>query len=132
MIPPIKQNYDAVVGDTTIIANRSSKVDFTLPYTESGVAMVVPYKNDKSKNIWAFLKPLTWDLWLAIGCFFVFIVMVVRILEHRINEDFRGPAAHQIGTSFWFSFSTMVFAQSKLPSLIIDPMQPLIYVNGYT
>lgn len=106
------QNYDAVVGDTTILANRSLHVDFTLPYTESGVAMLVPYEDNKSKNAWVFLKPLTWDLWLTIGCFFVFIALVVWILEHRINEDFGGPATHQVGTSLWFSFSTMVFAQS--------------------
>ncbi|KAF8035045.1 hypothetical protein BT93_C1157 [Corymbia citriodora subsp. variegata] len=109
----IYQNYDALVGDTTIIANRSLYVDFTLPYTESGVAMLVPYKDNKSKNAWVFLKPLTWDLWLTIGCFFVFIALVVWILEHRINEDFRGPASYQVDTSFWFSFSTMVFAQRE-------------------
>ncbi|KAF8015220.1 hypothetical protein BT93_H0889 [Corymbia citriodora subsp. variegata] len=107
------QNYDAVVGDMTIIANRSSYVEFTLPYTESGVSMLVPYKDNKSKNAWVFLKPLTWDLWLTTGCFFVFIALVVWILEHQINEDFRGPASHQVGTSFWFSFSTMVFAQRE-------------------
>ncbi|KAF8034730.1 hypothetical protein BT93_C0902 [Corymbia citriodora subsp. variegata] len=109
----INQNYDAVVGDTTILANRSLYVEFTLPYTESGVAMLVPYKDNKSNNAWVFLKPLTWDLWLATGCFFVFIALVVWILEHRINEDFRGPATHQVGTSLWFSFSTMVFAHGE-------------------
>ncbi|KAF8031105.1 hypothetical protein BT93_D0333 [Corymbia citriodora subsp. variegata] len=106
-------NYDAVVGDMTIIANRSSYVEFTLPCTESGVVMLVPYKDNKSKNAWVFLKPLTRDLWLTTGCFFVFIAMVVWILEHRINEDFRGPVSHQLGTSFSFSFSTMVFAQRE-------------------
>ncbi|KAF8019805.1 hypothetical protein BT93_G0484 [Corymbia citriodora subsp. variegata] len=107
------QNYDAVVSDMTIRANRSLYVEFTLPYTESMGAMLVPYKNNKSKNAWVFLKPLTWDLWLTTGCFFVFIALVVWILEHQINEDFGGPAAHQVGTSLWFSFSTMVFAQRE-------------------
>ncbi|KAG6409700.1 hypothetical protein SASPL_127742 [Salvia splendens] len=60
--------FDAAVGDVTIIANRSKYVDFTMPYTES---------------------------------------------EHRINEDFRGPLWHQVGTIFWFSFSTMVFASKE-------------------
>ncbi|KAL3498141.1 hypothetical protein ACH5RR_040873 [Cinchona calisaya] len=32
--------FDAVVGDVTIIANRSKYVDFSLPFTESGVSMV--------------------------------------------------------------------------------------------
>jgi hypothetical protein len=33
-----------------------------------------------------------------------------------MNEDFQGPLSHQIGTSFWFSFSTMVFAHSNFAS----------------
>ncbi|PRQ27361.1 putative periplasmic binding protein-like I [Rosa chinensis] len=105
--------YDAAVGDLTIRANRSLYIDFTLPFTESGVSMIVPIKDDKNKNAWVFLKPLTWDLWLTSGCFFIFIGFVVWVLEHRINEDFRGPPLHQIGTSFWFSFSTMVFAHRE-------------------
>ncbi|XWS26124.1 hypothetical protein CRYUN_Cryun26dG0004000 [Craigia yunnanensis] len=105
--------YDAVVGDTTIVANRSRYVDFTLPYTESGVSMIVPITDSKRKNAWVFLKPLTWDLWVTSACFFVFIGFVVWVLEHRINEDFRGPPLYQAGTSFWFSFSTMVFAHRE-------------------
>lgn len=105
-----------MVGDTTIIANRSNYVDFTLPYTESGVTMVVPINDNNRKNAWVFLKPLTWDLWMASGCFFVFIGFVVWVLEHRVNDEFRGPPLHEIGTSLWYSFSTMVFAQSEFPS----------------
>ncbi|XP_073262470.1 glutamate receptor 2.8-like [Populus alba] len=107
------KKFDAVVGDTTIIFNRSRYVDFTLPYTESGVSMIVPIVDTNSKNAWVFLKPLTWDLWVTSFCFFIFIGFVIWVLEHRINEDFRGPASHQAGTSFWFSFSTMVFAQRE-------------------
>ncbi|XP_062157786.1 glutamate receptor 2.7-like [Alnus glutinosa] len=107
------KNFDAVVGDITIIANRSKFVDFTLPYTESGVSMVVPVKDNRSKNAWVFLKPLTWDLWMTSGCFFIFIGFVVWVLEHRINDDFRGPPLHQIGTSLWYTFSTMVFAHRE-------------------
>ncbi|XWS26125.1 hypothetical protein CRYUN_Cryun26dG0004100 [Craigia yunnanensis] len=132
-------NYDAVVGDTTILANRSLFVDFTLPYTESGVSMVVPIRDNKEKNAWVFLKPLTWNLWATSGCFFVFIGFIVWVLEHRINEDFRGPPAHQVGTIFWFSFSTMVFAHrervvSNLARfvIIIWSFVVLILIQSYT
>ena len=107
------QNFDAVVGDVTIIANRSQYVDFTLPYTESGVSMIVPIRDNKSNNAWVFLRPLTWDLWVTSFFSFVWIGFVVWVLEHRINEDFRGPPSHQTGMIFWFSFSTMVFAHSN-------------------
>ena len=116
-----EQEFDAVVGDITIVFNRSNYVDFTLPYTESGVSMIVPIKDSKKRNAWVFLQPLTWDLWVTSGCFFIFIGFVVWVLEHRVNEDFRGPAGQQVGTSFWFSFSTMVFSQSnKCPINFLD------------
>ncbi|XWS31184.1 hypothetical protein CRYUN_Cryun23aG0055600 [Craigia yunnanensis] len=132
-------NYDAVVGDTTIVANRSLYVDFTLPYTESGVSMIVPIRDNRKKNEWVFLKPLTWDLWVTSGCFFIFIGFVVWVLEHRINEDFRGPPAHQVGTMLWFSLSTMVFAHrervvSNLARfvIIIWCFVVLILIQSYT
>ncbi|KAJ4952014.1 hypothetical protein NE237_028846 [Protea cynaroides] len=107
------QNYDAVVGDTTILANRSFFVDFTMPYTESGVAMVVPIRGNRQKNAWVFLKPLQMDLWLTTGAFFVITGFVVWVIEHRINREFRGPPAEQVGIIFWFSFSTLVFAHKE-------------------
>ncbi|KAF6142545.1 hypothetical protein GIB67_039509 [Kingdonia uniflora] len=83
-------NYDIVVGDITIIANCSLYADFSLPFTESGVLMVVPVKGDERKNAWIFLKPLTLELWFATSAFVIFIGFVVWILEHRVNDEFRG------------------------------------------
>ncbi|KAL6215323.1 hypothetical protein ACLB2K_014754 [Fragaria x ananassa] len=106
--------YDAAVGDITIRANRSLHVDFTIPYTESGISMVVPTTdNNVPKSTWVFLKPFTLELWVTSGCFFIFVGFVVWVLEHRINDDFRGPPRQQMGTSLWYSFSTMVFAQRE-------------------
>ncbi|KAL7159593.1 hypothetical protein ABFS83_01G038200 [Erythranthe nasuta] len=131
--------YDAVAGDVTILGNRSQYVDFTLPYTESGVSMVVPIQDDKSKNSLAFLKPLTWRLWLTSFCSFIFIGFCIWTLEHRTNEEFYGTAWHQVGMIFWFPFSTMVFAhKEKVESnwgrslLIIWFFLVLILTQSYT
>ncbi|KAG9456023.1 hypothetical protein H6P81_000531 [Aristolochia fimbriata] len=107
------QKYDAVVGDATITANRSLYVDFSLPYTDSGVSMVVPIKDDNKKSAWVFLKPLSRNLWLMTGVAFILTGFVVWLLEHRINPDFRGPPSQQVGMIFWFSFSTLVFAHKE-------------------
>lgn len=108
------QKYDAVVGDVTIRANRSQYVDFTLPFTESGVSMVVPIKDWRRKDASAFMKPLTPNLWIASGAFFVFTGCVVWLLEHRINDEFNsGQASDQIGKVFYFSFSTIVFQHKE-------------------
>ncbi|KAI3473030.1 hypothetical protein Pfo_030113 [Paulownia fortunei] len=132
-------NYDAVAGDVTIVANRSEYVDFTLPYTESGVSMVVPIQDDKSKNAWVFVKPLTWELWLTTFCSFVFIGFLIWILEHPRNRDFKGTFWYQVGTIFLFAFSTVVFAhKEKVRSnlskcvLVIWFLVVLILTQSYT
>ncbi|KAL3746131.1 hypothetical protein ACJRO7_015135 [Eucalyptus globulus] len=133
------QKVDAVVGDTTITANRSSYVDFTLPYLESGVAMVVAIKDDERRNMWIFLKPLSWNLWLTICVAFISTGFVVWLLEHRTNEEFRGRRRQQLSVIFWFSFSTLVFAhREKIGNnltrlvLIVWVFVVLILTQSYT
>ncbi|XP_031252118.1 glutamate receptor 2.8-like [Pistacia vera] len=128
------QVYDAVVGDVEIVANRSTYVDFTLPYSESGVSMVVLMKDDEKKDFWIFLKPLSLDLWLTTGLVFILTGLVIWVLEHRINTEFRGPPEHQLGTIFWFSFSTLVFAHMKQLWPSFDDVQEIKkhdYFVGY-
>ncbi|XVE49961.1 hypothetical protein DITRI_Ditri01bG0123600 [Diplodiscus trichospermus] len=133
------QNIDAAVGDITILANRSRIVDFTLPYLQSHVSMVVKIKDDERKNMWIFLKPLSWDLWLTTGAAFICTGLVVWFLEHRINNEFRGSPQQQVGTVFWFSFSILVFAhREKIMNnlsrfvLIIWIFVVLILTQSYT
>ncbi|KAK6163968.1 hypothetical protein DH2020_000832 [Rehmannia glutinosa] len=98
------QNYDAAVGDITILSKRSAYVDFTVPYTESGVGVVVKLDDG---DPWFFLKPLSADLWVTSACFFFLTGFIVWLVEHRINEEFQGPPAQQIGTALWFAASTL-------------------------
>ncbi|XP_048328099.2 glutamate receptor 1.2 isoform X2 [Ziziphus jujuba] len=129
-------NYDAIVADTTIMSERSPYVDFTMPYTEIGVGMVVRNEN---KNMWIFLKPLSLDFWLTTASFFIIIGFIVWIFEHPINQEFQGSPSQQIGTVLWFSFSTLVFAhREKLLSnfskfiVIVWVFVVLILTSSYT
>ncbi|MCD7470993.1 hypothetical protein HAX54_011250 [Datura stramonium] len=133
------KDYDAVVGDVTILASRSEYVDFTLPFLESSISAVVPVKNDDRKNAWIFLKPLKSELWITTGAFFVFIGFVVWVLEHPVNKDFRGPKRKQVGMIFWFSFSTLVFAHRERVTsnlsrfvLIVWVFVVLVLTSSYT
>ncbi|GAY51630.1 hypothetical protein CUMW_135640 [Citrus unshiu] len=81
------KEFDAVVGDTTITANRSLYVDFTLPYTDMGIGMIVPI--DQSNNIWIFLKPLEPNLWLTTAALFLWTGFVVWIIERPVNDEFQ-------------------------------------------
>ncbi|KAK0588514.1 hypothetical protein LWI29_001890 [Acer saccharum] len=105
------KEIDAAVGDISITANRSLYVDFTLPFSDMGIGMIMPtYQNNM---MWIFLKPLQADLWLTSAAFFVFTGFVVWIIEHPVNDEFQGSLAHQIGMVFRYSFSTLVFAHRE-------------------
>ncbi|XP_023537857.1 glutamate receptor 2.1-like [Cucurbita pepo subsp. pepo] len=132
-------NFDALVGDLTIRANRSKYIDYTLPFAESGVSLVVPIKSVKNTNAWVFIQPLKGRLWSLTGGFFLIMALVVWVLEHRINEDFRGHPLNQICTSLWYSFSTMVFAHREITfnnwtrfAVIIWLFVVLIITQSYT
>ncbi|CAA2958088.1 Hypothetical predicted protein [Olea europaea subsp. europaea] len=84
----LDQVFDIVVGDTTIWGPRADYVDFSLPYSEPGVVLVV--KNKKPLDMWIFVKPLRWNLWLTIIIACIFMGIVLRILEHTVpntNEE---------------------------------------------
>ncbi|KAK7856104.1 glutamate receptor 3.6 [Quercus suber] len=104
--------YDAAIGDIAIITNRTKIVDFTQPYVESGLVVVAPVTRLNS-NAWAFLRPFTPMMWGVTAIFFLIVGAVVWILEHRINDEFRGPPKKQVVTVLWFSLSTLFFAHKE-------------------
>lgn len=94
------QVYDAAIGDIAITTNRTRMVDFTQPFIESGLVVVVPVRK-QSSNAWAFLRPFTPRMWAVTGIFFLIVGAVVWILEHRLNDEFRGPPRKQVVTILW-------------------------------
>ncbi|KAJ7944038.1 Glutamate receptor [Quillaja saponaria] len=104
--------FDAAVGDITITTNRTRMADFTQPFVESGLVVVAPVKKLDS-TAWAFLRPFSLMMWCLTAFSFLAVGAVVWILEHRLNDDFRGPPGRQVVTVLWFSFSTMFFAHKE-------------------
>lgn len=94
------QAFDAVVGDIAIVTNRTKIVDFTQPYIESGLVVVTPVRRLNSSP-WAFMRPFTFLMWVVTAVFFVVVGVVVWILEHKLNDDFRGPPKKQLITILW-------------------------------
>jgi glutamate receptor, ionotropic, plant len=97
------QKYDIAVGDITIRYDRSLYVDFTLPYTESGIAMVVPVKESINKNAWILLKPLTPGMWFATILLSIYTCIVIWSSELLgENENVRAPIRQQLATMIHF------------------------------
>ncbi|CAI5516262.1 unnamed protein product [Closterium sp. Naga37s-1] len=96
------KEYDGAVGDITVTADRAQTVDFTQPFMESGLGLVVPVLQGDPANPWAFLYPFTGSMWALMIASIVFTAAVIWYLEHNQNLDFGGgPYHHQLTTSLW-------------------------------
>ncbi|KAI3965654.1 hypothetical protein MKX01_010611 [Papaver californicum] len=108
------KKFDAVVGDVTITANRSKYVEFSQPYTESGVRMIIRRTDENLTNRpWWFLGSWSKDLWFTTIAFFLSTGFSVWIFEKGKNPEFQGPLSQQLGKYLSFSFSITVFAHKE-------------------
>ncbi|KAJ9548523.1 hypothetical protein OSB04_021066 [Centaurea solstitialis] len=128
-----KVELDAVIGDTTIVSYRTPLMDFTLPYTEPGIVMLVPIKDSKLNGIWVFIKPLKWDLWCTIIGACLFVGLAIRILERNGNPQWR------TGLFFCFPMLILAFPERKIVAnkwsrfvLVIWLFMAYIIMQGYT
>ncbi|KAL6206663.1 hypothetical protein ACLB2K_023910 [Fragaria x ananassa] len=106
------KTYDAIVGDMTVLVERIDKVEFTQPYLESGLAMIVPDISDEEET-WMFMKPFTWQMWVVTGAVLIYTTFIVWFLEVPSSPDLKGSLKSQIAFATWFTFSSLFFAHRE-------------------
>ncbi|CAI9782035.1 unnamed protein product [Fraxinus pennsylvanica] len=106
------KKFAAAVGDITILTNRSKSVEFTLPFMESDLQMMVPVKSEPQMAL-MFVKPFTRNMWMVTLAILFYTMFVVWFIEHQTNEEFKGSRKHQLGTAMWFTFSSLFFVHKE-------------------
>ncbi|CAL5346127.1 unnamed protein product [Camellia sinensis] len=106
------KTYDAIVGDTTILADRFELVRFTQSFLSSGLPMIVLVKTEEAKAS-TFIKPFTIEMWIVTALLMIYTMFVVWFLEHQSNPEFRGPWKTQLSTTMWFTFSSLFFSHRE-------------------
>ncbi|KAK9085450.1 hypothetical protein Sjap_025861 [Stephania japonica] len=101
------KTFDMVVGDTSILAQRCDHAEFSQPWSDSGIRMVM-YKKKVNNNVWLVVKPFTKRLWLTTAGINVFNGFAVWWIEHKSNPELAGGSFwDRIGTLAWLIFSTI-------------------------
>ncbi|PKI61811.1 hypothetical protein CRG98_017788 [Punica granatum] len=134
-----KLTYNVAVGDITILANRSENVDFTQPFMESGLSMIVVAEPDKTDSL-IFLKPFTPTMWLASGGVLIFTMLTVWFLERSKSPAFQGKKlTDQLATALWFTFCSLFHAHGDIIYrnltrivLVVWFFEALILTQSYT
>ncbi|WOH03500.1 hypothetical protein DCAR_0622898 [Daucus carota subsp. sativus] len=109
MVAKIKSGeYDLVAGDVTILEERHDDADFSQPYSESGMVLIVPLRSTLPNGMWLFLKPFTTEMWGVLVAITVYNGFAVWLIERNYNEEFRsGTVWNQTGILIWLAFSTL-------------------------
>ncbi|KAJ0744352.1 putative solute-binding protein family 3/ domain of MltF [Helianthus annuus] len=98
---------DDTNSDVAIRSSRLDYLDFTQPYTESGLEMVVPVKSKLSNQPWLFMKPFTAKMWWLIATITVYTGFIIWLIERAHCEYLRGSIINQVGIIIWLAFMTL-------------------------
>lgn len=60
------QKADLVIGPFTISSSRQTVIDFTQPYMDVGLSIIMRKEEDSKYKVFSFLRPFDFNLWLAI------------------------------------------------------------------
>ncbi|KAL8110932.1 glutamate receptor 2.8-like [Apium graveolens] len=132
--------FDVVAGDVTILEERHKFADFSQPYTESGMVLIVPIRSTLPNGMWLFLKPFTKEMWGVLVAITIYNGFAVWLIERNHNDEFRsGTVWNQIGALFWLAFSTLftlrgerLHSNLSRMAMVVWLFVALIIIQSYT
>ncbi|XP_042015457.1 glutamate receptor 2.5-like isoform X2 [Salvia splendens] len=109
------KSFDAAVGDTEIMATRYVYVEFSQPYIESGLVMVVTVKPGLKDSKFIALNPFTKMMWLQLAAVSTTTGFVIWLSEFAAgNDQFTGNSILQtICSILWLSVTIISLSQRE-------------------
>ena len=62
----VTKKIDLVIGDVTITPERTSKIDFTIPFQSSPFIIITRKPTTNDSPLFAMFQPLSFEVWMAI------------------------------------------------------------------
>uniref|UniRef100_M1ADQ8 Glutamate receptor n=1 Tax=Solanum tuberosum TaxID=4113 RepID=M1ADQ8_SOLTU len=108
------KNLDAAVGDTSILAERYEYAEFSQPYIDSGLVMIVTERPRLNKVQFIAIKAFKLKLWILLAVMSMSTGVVIWLNEYvNDNPDFSGSFPQLIGSMLWFSVTVLSFSQRE-------------------
>ncbi|CAF1259069.1 unnamed protein product [Rotaria sordida] len=101
--------YDIVIGDVTVTATRRKFVDFSNTIFDNSLRIIIRKTTDVNIDLFSFLKPFSWNLWLLLLCTLIYAGILIYIIERQDNETLQNQSIlSQIAMYVWYSFGNIV------------------------
>ncbi|KAH6782210.1 hypothetical protein C2S52_000819 [Perilla frutescens var. hirtella] len=131
------KSLDAAVGDTEIMADRYVYAEFSQPYIESGLVMVVTVKPGLKESKFIALNPFTKKMWVQLAGVSMATGAIVWLSEYAAgNDQFTTNSILQsIASILWLSVTIISFSQrenikSTASKLVLAAWICVVFVVG--
>ncbi|XP_022773949.1 glutamate receptor 2.5-like [Durio zibethinus] len=104
------KTFHAALGGIVITAERSHHVEFSQPYAELQLVMVVKKKTNELKDILWFMSPFTREMWLIMSAMTIFTGFAICLIEHRDRNEM---PSRQVGAVICFPVAFLLNEHSK-------------------
>ncbi|MGK7932204.1 MAG: transporter substrate-binding domain-containing protein [Microcystaceae cyanobacterium] len=99
---------DVLIGPISITAERLRTVDFTQPYFQANIGLLV---SSETPSVWSRIRPLFGIAIISsVGILFLALFIVgncIWLAEHRRNEQFPKAYIPGVANGIWFSLVTL-------------------------
>ena len=117
---PGEQETDVALGAITITSARERVVDFSAPFMELGISIMIKKPMKQKPGFLSFMSPLANEVWAAVGAIFI-AVSIVLFSVHRWTKSgwrpvHRFPAGKEyvndftLANSLWFTLGSLLRA----------------------
>ncbi|KAL2458954.1 Glutamate receptor 2.7 [Forsythia ovata] len=114
LVAVYNKRLDAAVADMTILDDRYDYADFSQPYMDCQIVMVVTAKEDSKKQRFIVVMAFEWKLWVVMAALSLSTGAIIYLNEHvNDNPEFGVSFPQIIGSMLWFSVTLLSFAQRE-------------------
>lgn len=114
------QETEVALGAITITSARERVVDFSAPFMELGISIMIKKPMKQKPGFLSFMSPLATEVWAAVGAIFL-AVSLVLFSVHRWSKSGwrtirRSTSVKQyvndftLGNSLWFTLGSLLRA----------------------
>ena len=104
-----RKDLDMFIGDTTVTSTRRNLVAFSVAIFDNALQLLVRKPTIDQVDLFSFLKPFSFRLWMIIVTTMTFTSLLIFIVERHDNGALRDRSILSIGAmSFWYSFGNIM------------------------
>ena len=101
--------FDIVVADLTITATRREKVAFSSSIFDNSLRLIIREASDANIDLFAYLKPFSWKLWLALLIATICAGLIFCLLEREKNMMLQNRSTPAVmALSLWYAIAIVL------------------------